>query len=128
MCISEWNFIRFHGDRRTRLRLQSEFTEARRGFDYQLRRTEGAYKRNLSIDIESTCTNDPRAFWDHIENLGPKKKSSTPLEVYDDNGNNQFYVQILRDKRSMKNQMLDPLFEENPVLNLPLNRGELKML
>jgi hypothetical protein len=86
VCISERNFMRFHGDRRTRLRLQSEFTETRRLFDKQLRRAERAYKRNLSIDIESICTNDPRAFWDHIKNLGPKRKPSTPLEVYDDNG------------------------------------------
>lgn len=35
-------------------------TEARRLFDKQLRRAERVYKRNLSIDIGSTCTNNPK--------------------------------------------------------------------
>ena len=27
---------------------------------------------------------NPKAFWDHIKHLGPKRTGTVPLEVYDD--------------------------------------------
>ena len=33
-------------------------------------------------DLEAANCNDPVAFWRHIADLGPKKKSAIPWEVY----------------------------------------------
>ena len=106
-----------------------------------------AYRRYLSIDIETACTDDPRKFLDHLRSLGPKRKQDTPFEVYDEQGNvtsdpdivcekwstdfsslynqrdtkaqfdNQFYDEILKYKRLLEENMLDPLYEENTSLN-----------
>ena len=33
------------------------------------------------------CTDNPKSFWEHIKNLGPKRQAGVPLEVYDELGN-----------------------------------------
>ena len=41
------------------------------------------------INIETECTNNPKKFWEHLKNLGPKRKQNIPTAVYDENGNVQ---------------------------------------
>ena len=78
--------MKYHGDRRTRNRLQQELKTARDTFEKQLRTAERNFRRSLSIDIETVCTDSPKAFWDYIKQLGPKPKGTVPMEVYDENG------------------------------------------
>ena len=66
--------------------LQCSFKAAQNTFDKVLN-AEIAYKRDLSIDIETACTDSPRKFWDHLRSLGPKCKHDIPLETYDDTRN-----------------------------------------
>ena len=80
-------FTKSHGDRRTKNRLQYEFKLARNTFDTHLRSAKRNYRRSLSIDIESVYTDNPKAFWDHIKHLGPKRQGTVPMEVYDDSEN-----------------------------------------
>ena len=149
-------FTKFHGDRRTKNRLQYEFKLARNTFDKQLRPAERNYRRSLSIDIESVCTDNPKACWDYIKHLGPKRKSVVKMEVYDDSENiitdesfvfqkwssefenlynlignnetfdNQFYEQILRNKSFLEDRMQDPLYEDNSILNTSILRSEVE--
>ena len=60
------------------------FKTTRNTFDKQLRSAEKTYKRSLSINVESVCMQNPKAFWDHIKHIGPKRTGTVPLEVYDD--------------------------------------------
>ena len=85
---------------------------------------------------------------------GPKRKQDTPFKVYDEQRNetsdpdvvcekwstdfsslynqqdteaqfdNQFYDEILKHKRLLEENMLDPLYEENTSLNHTINRNE----
>ena len=41
----------------------------------------------MSIDIESVCTDNPKAFRDYIKHLRPKHKGTVHMEVYDDSEN-----------------------------------------
>ena len=63
------------------------FKAARNTFDKSLRNAERAHRRDLSINIETACTDNPRQFWGHLRSLGPMRKHEIPLEVYDDQGN-----------------------------------------
>jgi hypothetical protein len=154
--ISERKFLRFRGDKNTQNQLRSQFKLAQDTFDRRIRSAERRYKRSLAFDIDSASTDNPREFWNHIKQLGPKRKSSIPLEVYDDNGNiisdeefvfnkwtnefgklynfnensvefdNEFYENILREKSFLESNMLDPLFEGNRVLNVTITLSEVK--
>ena len=44
------------------------------------------YNRKKALDIESINTSNPNEFWKQINNLGPKRSSKIPMEVYDENG------------------------------------------
>ena len=59
--------------------LQCSFKAVQNTFDKVLRNAERAYKRDLSIDIETACTDSPRKFWDHLRSLGPKRIHDIPL-------------------------------------------------
>ena len=132
------------------------FKAARNTFDKSLRNAERAHRRDLSINIETACTDNPRQFWDHLRSLGPRRKHEIPLEVYDDQGNiisdsdrvfdkwsdgfsslynsectddqfdQQFYDRILQHKRFLEDNMLDPLYQENVLLNYCITHCEVE--
>ena len=66
--------------------LYEKFIVKRNTFDKLLRRTERTYNRKKALDIESINTSNPTEFWKQINNLGPKRSSKIPMEVYDEKG------------------------------------------
>ena len=105
--------------------------------------------------MEHVSTENPKAFWDHIKNLGPKRKDSILMEVYGDDENivsdenfvfqkwsnefenlynaetnenfdDQFYQEIWSEKTFLEDGMLDPLYEQYPILNVPILHCEVK--
>ena len=38
--------------------------------------------RKRATNVEQVSTENPKEFWDHIKQLGPKRKGSIPMEVY----------------------------------------------
>ena len=84
MRQKERAFTKYTQNNYVKRNLLCRFKVARNTFDKVLRNTERAYRRDLSIDIETACTDDPRKFWDHLLSLGPKRKQDTPFEVYDE--------------------------------------------
>ncbi len=112
-------------------------------FDKLLRQTERIYHRNTLSEIESVCTDDPRAFWKHIKKLGPRSNKQIPLKVYDSEGNltsdtgvvldtwkrefSKLYnkppevtsvqADIVRDLEALENQMLQPGYIVNAHIN-----------
>lgn len=62
-----------------------------------LRQKERAYQRKLMNEIEEVSS-DPKRFWDHLKKLGPKKHTSIPMEVYNDDMSMQCDKQIVIDK------------------------------
>ena len=87
MRQKEYAFTKYKQNGTAKRRLQLSFKTAQNSFYKALRNAERSYKRDLSIDIETACTDNPRKFWDHLRSLGPKRKHDIPFEMYDDTGN-----------------------------------------
>ena len=68
-------------------RLRNDFKTARNISEKRLRSAEREYRRSLAINVEQVSTENSEAFWDHIKQLGPKRKGSIPMEVYRDDEN-----------------------------------------
>ena len=64
---------------------RDKFLIARRKFDKEYRKVERQYNHGKMLDIDNICVNDPNKFWNCLRKLGPHKKSSIPLEIYNEN-------------------------------------------
>ena len=153
--MKEKAFLKFQRDRYMKMRLRNDFKTARNIFEKQLRSSEREYRRSLAINVVQVSTENPKAFWDHIKQLGPKRKGSIPMEVYRDDENiisdenfvfqkwssdfknlnnaepyenfdDRFYHEILSEKTFLEDGMLDPLSEQNPILNVSISHCEVK--
>jgi exonuclease III len=66
-------------------KLRLTFKNAQTLFDKTLKRTARIYNRSLLNKIETLSVNNPKAFWDHLRKLGPRKDSAIPVKVVIDN-------------------------------------------
>ena len=66
--------------------LYHDFRSKQKLFNRLLRRTERSFYRKKAIDIETINTTNPTEFWKQIKALGPKRSSTIPMKVYDENG------------------------------------------
>ena len=156
MRQKEHTFTKCRQHSNVKRQLQCSFKTAQNAFDKVLRNAERAYKRDLSIGIETACMENPQKFWDQLRSLVPKRKHDIPMETYDDTANvtpdqdtvfekcsadfsslynpenteehfdQQFYQEILRHKRLLEDNTLDPLYEENISLNYMITRSEVE--
>ena len=62
--------------------LYQDFIYKRKLFDRLLRNTERNYYRQKALEIEHINTSNPVEFWKCINSLGPKRKTSIPMQVY----------------------------------------------
>ncbi len=58
-----------------------EFKVAQHNFDKLLRYHSRKYQRGKALTIEKCCTDNPKEFWKHIKQLGPKCSKTIPLTV-----------------------------------------------
>ena len=152
----EKDYTRFRGRRENRDSLRIKFLISRNKFDKVLRTAERSFNKFLCMEIEDNCTNNPRAFWSHIQKPGPNRNTRIPFEVYDNDNNlnsnedvvfkkwsedfqtlydnssinnefnEQFYENIIREKDFLEGHMLDPLYEENLFLNRIISLEEVE--
>ncbi|VDI36428.1 Hypothetical predicted protein [Mytilus galloprovincialis] len=114
----------------------------------------GKYKQDLTLQIETLNTEDPKKFWAELQKLGPKKKNAIPMECVNDDGStsfdektvinkwesdfknlymnnnddydDEFYENALRHKRLLEDNMLDPLYIPNDILNQNIHIDEIQ--
>ena len=79
-------YLSFRGTKAMKRKLQADFKFARQCFDKRLRFYERQYNRQKIENIENCNTENPTEFWQHIKNLGPKKKTEIPCKVHDGDG------------------------------------------
>ena len=60
---------------------RAKFIEAQRNFDKNVKRSKRAYLGRRVLEIESSNTDNPRAFWEFIQGLSPRKIACIPCEV-----------------------------------------------
>ena len=66
--------------------LQAVFKTKQATFDKQVKKKKRIFQRERCTQLENINASDPNSFWDYIKRLGPKKKSSIPMECYDRDG------------------------------------------
>ena len=81
MCEKEKLYLRYRGSRQQKSRLCTDFLTAQNYFDKSLRKAKRIYNKKQIEHIEELNTNNPRDFWKHVKNLGPRAKSKIPTEV-----------------------------------------------
>ena len=74
------------GIRRIKTQLLEDFKHSQRLFDKTLRKTARNYNTKQIEEIESVSTEDPKTFWNHIKQLGPKSKKDIPIKVQTETG------------------------------------------
>jgi len=64
-----------------RRELRALFMDSQKSFDKLLRTKARRYHAKCVSDVEQSCDQNPRDFWDHIKKLGPHKSNNIPLKV-----------------------------------------------
>lgn len=157
MRVAENEFLRCNGPRHTKSAKRSDYLTTRSRFDRELKRTERDYHRLVAVDIETMSTTNPNEFWDKIKHLGPRKDSSIPVEIVDDNGvvikdqnevfdkwkedfsnlynganseefDDTFYDRAKIHKYLLELNLEDPLYESNVQLNSSISIDEITQI
>ena len=68
-------------NKKLRDQLRADYIKKRHIFDKALRQAERKYNQGVLTDIEKVNTQNPRAFWDYIKKLGPRKNNTIPMKV-----------------------------------------------
>ena len=66
--------------------LRKQFLDAQHMFDKTYKKEKRIFQQNKCDEIERLNTNNPRAFWREIQQLGPKSTSNIPMAVYNEDG------------------------------------------
>ena len=86
LCEAEKRYLSTPQHSRRRRDLLKEFKLKQNNFDSAFKKAKRAFERGKMIEIEKLNTDNPKAFWAELKKLGPRKKDSIPMEVYDENG------------------------------------------
>ena len=86
LCKAEKQYLSTPQHFRKRRELLKDFKLKQNNFDTAFKKAKRAFERGKMINIEKLNTDDPKAFWAELKKLGPRKKDTIPMEVYDENG------------------------------------------
>ncbi|VDI60035.1 Hypothetical predicted protein [Mytilus galloprovincialis] len=157
MRTCEKDFVKYSGRRNIKTTLRNNFMQTRNCFDKNLRRAERTYRRTVAIEIETMTSKNPTDFWEKIRKLGPRSNKCIPQEVVDDNGtitrseqevlerwrsdfenlynglssdefDSEHYIQAKVRKNLLEENMEDPLFMPNNILNVNISRNEINSI
>ena len=99
MNIKEKEFLKCKGSKQSRTLKRAQFIKARQTFDKNLRQAERQFNKQVILEIDEVCTNNPHEFWNYIKQLGPRKRNSNiPFQVYNTDGNFDSNIQIVLNK------------------------------
>ena len=153
MKLAEKRFLKNRHDRTA----HTIFSNKRKLFSKQLRKTERKFWHEQLNEIDALCTDNPRKFWNMIKDLGPKKRSVIPEKVYshglliddpncvletwhnefssmynirtgDELFENDFYEHAISMKNNLEISMCNPNYETNPLLNMPVAFQEIQFV
>ncbi len=142
--------------RREKDKLFHTYKVSLKEFDKKLRFFERKYNEGLTQNIEEACLYDQKTFWQYVKKVGPGKNSKIPLEVLNEDGtvnnnvtdvlskwsedfsklynnvdhesnfDDKFYDECISQKEHIENNMKDPLYEQNKVLNAGISLEEVR--
>ncbi len=85
MSKSEKNYTKCKGSIQMKSALGQNYINCRNIFDKFLYKAERGFNNKTIEDIETSCTTNPREFWNFMANLGPRVKKDMPMKIYDNN-------------------------------------------
>lgn len=98
MRMAERRFLKCDGKDLRKQQLKNEFKARQNNFDRKLRACKINYERGQALKIEHLQTNNPQLFWNMINNLGPKRVKSIPMELVLENGSSVFAIDCILKK------------------------------
>ena len=158
MHSTEKQYLKFKGRNNVKNALRKDFQIAQKNFDRRLRQCVRKHKKTMCIDIETMTMNNPSEFWNKIKQLGSRRHSSIPMEIYDNDGEIITDEQIFLEKSKedfqniynmddsatdfncdiqryssnhrvlLEERMLDPLYNENEQLNSIITVEDIRRL
>jgi len=78
---SERKYLRCKGNRERKRTVLHQYKSDRANFDKAFRQLERTFNRDKMNRIEQLRTDDPKAFWNEIRNLGPGKKIQNCIQA-----------------------------------------------
>ena len=152
----EHTFLKCKGNKREKTYKRNAFLNSRKLFDKELRKAERLYKGQVLNEIDTACTDNHRAFWDYIKKVGPRKVSHIPMKVYqgndlvsdmnmvkdtwkqqfsdlynrpeDEGFDNVYYNEALNQKETWENEMSQPGYDSNVMLNMDISFDEVEKM
>lgn len=82
----EKQYLQHKGRNNVKQALRRDYIQSRDRFDKELKWCEREYRRSVSIEIEEMTTNDPDAFYEKVQNWGPRNRRDIPMETVDSDG------------------------------------------
>jgi exonuclease III len=154
MVKSRKEYERYTGNKHTLHKKRLEYKDKRNTFDKRLRQEERKFKRGQMLEIESLESENPTAFWEKVQKLGPRKKNNIPQEIISENGevkhslndvlnkwqgdfssvysgpdnevfDIEFYNAKMIEKMIMEDEQTDPLYVSNESLNKEITLYEI---
>ena len=86
LCIAESQYLNSIQNSKLRKKLLLKFKESQSIFDKFYKKYKRKFQRDKQFDIERLNTDNPKEFWNALNNLGPRKSTMIPMEVYDKDG------------------------------------------
>ncbi len=129
------------------------FKAKQKFFDKTLRKTSRQYNREKLADMESTCYDDPKTFWETINSLEPRKSKAIPKIVRVDNNlvsdeskvcdkwqqdfeklykvketnyNDEWLGEVCEQKQMLESEMYDKQYVSNGALNQDITKDEIE--
>ena len=81
---SERRYRKYRGPSVIKCNLLNSYKYCCAIFDKRFRYYERQYKRNKMLYIEKLQTENPHVFWQQLRRLGPNKRNSIPMEIYNE--------------------------------------------
>ena len=94
----ERKYLNFRGLTTVKNKLRTEFDEARKTFDKELRRAERLYNSQQRDKIHQLRTDNPKQFWSVINKLGPVVHKDEQNAVRTEDGSISFDHQVIMKK------------------------------
>ncbi len=84
--VAELRFVKMDRKDEEYQEAKTDFLSKQKTFDKVNKKCRRFHQRSQMYALEEANTNDPTAFWHYINNLGPKKTSGIPWEVWGEDG------------------------------------------
>ena len=112
MSKKEKLYLKIKGPSDKKSQNRTMFVNARSLFDKNLRKYAREFRQNKIAEIESVCNDNPKKFWNHVKQLGPKKSKKIPETIRTEAGLNSDVNDVLNEWVYTFSKLYNPSMSE----------------